>query len=837
MKRTSTKVGYWAGLLRVGFLFFNVAGLSFGIIRAAPGPGTVDPTFAPDLSSFSKPGEPSPSLRVVVQTDGRILVQGGDSLARLGVDGSREFLVRGSRGPQYQSRGQLIEFNDIKGVRLHDDGRILVWGTFGALQGRDQPQLARLTAGGQFDESFRPQVGALRYDPAFGLVGPQIRWALPLQDGKVLVAGDLSVLTGQNGLSLARLQADGRIDPAFDAGAALRILGVSQPDQLQDAVEHVNGELTVSSESEGIPRRQSFARLALNGSLNPFVRRLQATGNFVNGILRAEDGSVVVWGYFESFEGEPARAVARILPDGSFDKSFQPVTGNEQTTPSVTSVAVQPDGKLVVGGEFTAINGIPRARIARLNPDGTTDLGFVTQPGPDASVISVGWQPDGAILVSGGFSRVGGMDRPRVARLVGGTQTGEPPQIVEAPKGAAVREGDTVPLRVLVSSFEPPAYQWLLNGRPRIGAIRPELRVRRAGPFDQGDYQVVVRNSAGAVTSGPVRIEVRTHASFAGAVRRDFDQDPLRSRSSAGAGEINGLFVGHDGKTVISGNFSEIGGMESAGVARLEIDGSLDSTFDARSLLTRSPGASFRRVFALGEDGSVWVAQNSNYFYPNRVIHLIRLHPTGRIDPGFNAVLEARAANMVEAHIRSLALLPDGRVLCGGTFDAVNERPHTNLVRLLRDGRVDETFRYSPWNTFDSLDALAIQADGKILVGRAFVSGDSSRSPLHRLNADGSFDSTFRMPPMRSFAIPSVHHIILLPDQKILMAGHFTHVWDQPRASLARLHPDGTLDSTFQPPEEGVLDFTILAVLRQQDGRFFAIPGNIFTPPRPSSSA
>src|SRR5436853_6535759 len=87
---------------------------------------------------------------------------------------------------------------------------------------------------------------------------------------------------------------------------------------------------------------------------------------------------------------------------------------------AVSVVVVQPDGKILIGGNFTTLspNGgvaVTRNRIARLNPDGTLDTAF--NPNANSTVESIAVQADGKILAGGFFSSIGGQTRNRIARL------------------------------------------------------------------------------------------------------------------------------------------------------------------------------------------------------------------------------------------------------------------------------------------------------------------------------------------------------------------------------------------------------------------------------------
>ena len=105
--------------------------------------------------------------------------------------------------------------------------------------------------------------------------------------------------------------------------------------------------------------------------------------------------------------------IARLNTDGTLDTAFNPNADNQ-----VTSIAVQPDGKILIGGYFTTVLGVARNRIARLNPDGTLDTAF--NPNANGVVFAIAVQADGKILAGGAFSganSIGGQTRNRIARL------------------------------------------------------------------------------------------------------------------------------------------------------------------------------------------------------------------------------------------------------------------------------------------------------------------------------------------------------------------------------------------------------------------------------------
>ncbi len=118
-------------------------------------------------------------------------------------------------------------------------------------------------------------------------------------------------------------------------------------------------------------------------------------------------------GEFDNFNGRKSGRIARLNPDGSLDSSFNVETDGK----TLLAVAVQKDGKIVIAGDFQNVNGLLRPRIVRLNTDGSVDSGFNSGLNPNGEIRTVAIQTDGKILIGGGFSTVQGETCCRVARL------------------------------------------------------------------------------------------------------------------------------------------------------------------------------------------------------------------------------------------------------------------------------------------------------------------------------------------------------------------------------------------------------------------------------------
>src|SRR5262245_54504349 len=110
------------------------------------------------------------------------------------------------------------------------------------------------------------------------------------------------------------------------------------------------------------------------GTLDPDFGSANMLDNAVYAILGQPDGKIVIAGAFTQVYGATRKGIARLEYDGTLDASFD--AGNGPDIPGTVALALQPDGKILVGGPFTLFNGYQREHICRLNPDGSVDLSF-----------------------------------------------------------------------------------------------------------------------------------------------------------------------------------------------------------------------------------------------------------------------------------------------------------------------------------------------------------------------------------------------------------------------------------------------------------------------------
>lgn len=247
-------------------------------------------------------------------------------------------------------------------------------------------------------------------------------------DGKILVGGEFNSFTPNGGAPvtryhLARLNADGTLDMAFDCNVNCNMNASPSTIAVQaDGKVLVGGSFSMV----GGQIRRFVARLdGITGQVDSFDAGVDPSGsNFVSSIVVQPDGKILVGGIFTSLGGQTRNKIGRIDPNTGLADSFDPNPGNGLGV--ISEIALQADGKVVVAGLFGSIGGQLRSNIARLDPiTGLADSFNPGVSGSNSTVQTLVIQGDGKILVGGRFTSAGGQTRRNIARLDGTTGTAD----------------------------------------------------------------------------------------------------------------------------------------------------------------------------------------------------------------------------------------------------------------------------------------------------------------------------------------------------------------------------------------------------------------------------
>jgi uncharacterized delta-60 repeat protein len=337
---------------------------------------------------------------VAAQSDGKILI-GGNFSAYNGT--SRGYIARlltdGSLDTGFATGAGANGF--VYAVAVQSDGKIIIGGNFNTYDGTSRVRVARLLTDGSLDTGFATGVGAN------GVV-----YSVAVQsDGKIIIGGNFNTYNGTSRGYVARLNTNGTLDNGFAPGAGANGVVYSVAVQ-SDGNVLIGGSFTTYNGTS----RGHVARLNTDGSLDiGFATGVGAMGSGVNAVAVQSDGNVLIGGIFPTYNGISRGCVARLLTDGSLDTGFATGAGAGN---QVSSVAVQSDGKILIGGTFTTYDGTSRGYVARLLTDGSLDTGFLaTGAGTNTYVNSAAVQSDGKIIIGGQFTTYNGTSRGYLARV------------------------------------------------------------------------------------------------------------------------------------------------------------------------------------------------------------------------------------------------------------------------------------------------------------------------------------------------------------------------------------------------------------------------------------
>lgn len=280
--------------------------------------------------------------------------------------------------------------------------------------------------------------------------------------------------------------------------------------------------------------------------------------------------------------------------------------------------------------------------------------------------------------------------------------------------------------------------------------------------------------------------------------------------------EVKAIAVLPDNKVVVAGYFWTVNGISKKNIARLNADGSVDTSFDVNAdhpvfCITNDHQERNYHLFIGGQFKTIKGVERNN---------IAKLTANGALDTSFNPGLGVTSS--YRHWVWAIAALPDGKVLAGGDFTSFNSIPAAGLVRLTASGTVDSAFKIG--TGFNGpVRALAVQPDGKYLVAGAFTSfNGSDHKGIVRLLNTGAIDPSFNCHVTGGFG--EIRSMGLQADGHILIGGNFEWVNGVSRRNIARINPDGSLDQEFDPGT-GVSDTVQnLAVLRQDQvviGGFF----------------
>jgi len=660
------------GKFLIGGFFTDVNGVAASGIARFNADGSIDPTFnSPDF--FGGFGLGAQIFAIAVQSDGKILV-GGDFQGTNGVVsfGIRRLNSDGSIDPSFV----IVPFNNgqaVYDIEVQPDGKFIVGGAY---QTASQSNLGRFNQDGSRDMTFA------------GSGAGQVNDILIESDGKVVFAGSEGI---------RRYLADGTPDPTFTVP-----FGVGGVEAI---IRLANGQYVIGGSFSNVNNFPvgRIARINNDGSLDlTFNQNLIGSNGVINDLVLRNDGKILVGGWISSFNGTTYHGLVLLNSDGTPDPTFTP--GNTLSTQNVTDVEIlpsgqllvgirynttlrtlnrfsangvvdptftpsvvrigqaikslrQPDGKIVVVGNFSSVNGVKRMSIARINADGSLDLGFIPQTNNltvPPTVFAVAQQPDGKTIVGA----------PNLMRLnTDGTQdlafntpvtAGTIHDVAVLPNGQILVGGEL--------GFNGSKYLLRLNANGTVDTtfmtVQPNFKVRRISVQQSGSIFI-----GGEFTQIGANIRGRIAK-----LNADGTLDNSFNPPGGANGNVYDVDVQSNGKVVVSGIFSALNGSTTrATIGRLNADGTLDTTF------TQTTNAAVLSS-VIQSDGKIIIGGSMSAVGGSPRNGLARLNSDGSIDTTFTAFANSTVWDMF--------LLPDGKIHVSGEFTKINGLSAVRLARL-----------------------------------------------------------------------------------------------------------------------------------------------------------
>lgn len=580
-------------------------------------------------------------------------------------------------------------------------------------------------------------------------------------DGKILVGGDISFYENQRVHNLIRLNGDGSLDESFNFNfnfngnflvvdldlmsngnivALFRkyesarytiyletiLMVISSTGTVLQQLNDITGGATIAVQPD------DKVLLAQGNLLKRYSNTLQPENDFNAGVtfnsgltdIEVFDGKIYVSGGFSEVNGVTRHDVARLNMNGTLDTSFDTANGTDDFIGSIT---LQADGKVLLGKCYiNEFNGQPGYRgMLRLNSNGSVDHSFAP-PSLNGGVSEIVAMPDG-ILYAAAFLDYQNETADRFFRML--------------PTGELDTSFDPIKLNVFGSNTLNIAVAnglILLDNSSISGNVFGLSRFATDASFDTAFKPEVAR--FGTITIG------------------DYYQDKL----------------------IVAGDFIRINGFETFGIARLNLNGTLDETFKQSIDL-----GSVKQIEILDED-NILVSTHKNFF---------KLSGTGSIKPDFNFIPFEDLYQVIK-----FIVLPDGKIMVA---DA------NTIRRLTANGEKDGTFDIG--SGIDDISSTAFDFDmqgDKVVYGSHFkVFNAQDVKNLIRLNPNGSIDNEFDVgagpvnnnPP----GWAGISLIKVLDNNEILVGGSFTDFAGQVVPyRLVKLNANGGIDLEFNTNQE-----------------------------------
>lgn len=724
--------------------------------------GSIDTTFNPSDSGLGNgDGFDAVPANIQYQDDGKMIVTGvfttyngtnKSRIVRLNADGSIDNTFLTGTG-----------FNaTVSDSKLLSDGKILVVGDFTSYNSESCSKIIRLNANGTIDTTFgATTVGFANH------ISVQ-------NDGKILISGNfLSVNNVPQGY-FARLHANGTLDTSFDTGIGFNIPVFTSIVQADGKI--ICGGAFTNFNGQSANR---IVRLNPNGTLDTSFIYGTGFNNSVNDFKIQSDSKILVAGYFVSYNGNSHQKLVRLNTDGSVDTSFAIGTGTDQF---IRTMLLQDDGKIVIAGDFTTFNQISIKRIARISNNGTLDTSFDVGTGANGEVSTLEQTTSGKLMLGGIFTFYKGIAKGRIISI---NQDGSIDNTFNPGSGSNAVVWTMCHLsdnKILIGG-DFTSYNGIFN--KYIAKLHPDGTLDTSfnpGAGPNSSVYGIAESEGKYIIAGNFNSFNNIPTNFITKLNSNGSVDPTFNIGTGANSGIYNLTLQNDKKIIIIGTFTLYNGVVQNRIARLNNDGSLDTSFN----IGTGANSTIESV-AIQSDGKIVVGGIFTTFNGVSRMRIARLNTDGSLDTTFNPI--------VGGTVNSISVQNDGKLLISGSFNTINSTSAPKVARLNTDGTLDTNFNVGTGSNAVTVSTILATSSGKVIVGGYFTSfNGGTQKHIVQLNNDGSTDTNFKN---GNAANNLVFSLTLQNDGKLLIGGSFTAYNQTGRNRLMRIN---TEESTLNTP-------------------------------------
>ena len=670
---------------------------------------------------------------------------------------------------------------------------IWVGGNFTTYKANNINNILKVFTSGSIDSTFN--IGA-------GTAG-QILAVAVQNDGKVILGGAFTAYSGSSFTRIVRINPNGTVDSTFNGGTGFNADVYSI--LASGSNIYVGGNFTTYSGSTAT----RMVRLNASGTIDATYNVGAGASGIVQSIVSQSDNKIVLGGAFANYSGSAVGNIVRTNTNGTRDTTY--VTGGGVST-AVTKVLVQPDGKILAVGNFTTYSGsgTNATRIVRTNVSGTRDADFITGAGFNVVAYALALEPNGKILVGGNFTTYSGSSYNRIIRL---NASGSVDTTFNPGTGFDAFAGTNN--EILTSgSFTYVASNFLTYSGSNIrGIIRLESSGTIDNTFNYGTASANLTGRGVGVTNTNSGVRAMAFSGSNGlflAGQFSTYQEPIYVRSAmlSSSGNISSSYNGDaigfsngivhcaitqsDGKILVGGSFTAYGATTINRIARINKDGSRDTNFVV--------GAGFNSTvhdIYQQSDGKILVGGAFTTYSGSTTNFLTRLNLSGSIDTTF------AVSSSLNNSAYSITQQSDGKILVAGNFTTYSSSVTTNATRIVRinlSGSKDDTLATNTGFTA-TMNKIKQQTDNKILVcgGSTTFNGAATYSYIYRLTNSGALDNSFNSGTTPNFPNGIIYNFDIASDGKVVLTGDFTTYSGSSYSRIVRTNNSGAIDTTFNP--------------------------------------